>query len=48
MGYGVWLHGEAVGAGMAMAADLSCRTGWLPEAELQRTLVLLAAARLPW
>lgn len=47
MGYGVWLHGEAVGAGMAMAADLSCRMGWLPEAELQRTLALLAAARLP-
>lgn len=47
MGYGVWLHGEAVGAGMAMAADLSCRMGWLSEAELQRTLALLRSARLP-
>lgn len=47
MGYGTWLHGEAVAAGMAMAADLSCRMGWLPEAELQRTLALIAAARLP-
>ena len=29
MGYGKWLHGEAVGAGMAMAADMSCRLGWI-------------------
>ena len=28
-GYGTWLHGEAVGAGMCMAADLSARLGWL-------------------
>ena len=28
-GYGVWLHGETVAMGMVMAADLSCRIGWL-------------------
>lgn len=47
MGYGVWLHGEAVAAGMAMAADLSHRMGWLSENELSRTLAMLQAARLP-
>ena len=47
MGYGVWLHGEAVAAGMAMAADLSCRMGWLSAEELARTLALLRAAKLP-
>ncbi len=47
MGYGVWLHGEAVAAGMAMAADLSCRMGWLSAEELARTLALLQAAKLP-
>ncbi len=30
MGYGTWLHGEAVAAGMVMAADMSARLGWLP------------------
>ena len=29
MGYGDWLHGEAVAAGMVMAADLSRRLGWI-------------------
>jgi 3-dehydroquinate synthase len=47
MGYGVWLHGEAVAAGMAMAADLSCRMGWLSAEELARTVALLQAAKLP-
>ena len=47
MGYGVWLHGEAVAAGMAMAADLSFRMGWLSAEELSRTLALLQAAKLP-
>ena len=31
MGYGVWLHGEAVAAGTMLAADLSKRMGWLNE-----------------
>ena len=47
MGYGVWLHGEAVAAGMAMAADLSCRMGWFSAEELARTLALMQAAKLP-
>ena len=46
-GYGSWLHGEAVAAGMAMAADLSQRLGWLSAAEKQRTEALIASARLP-
>jgi 3-dehydroquinate synthase len=47
MGYGVWLHGEAVAAGTMMAADLSKRMLWLSEAELQRILNLFTAANLP-
>ena len=47
MGYGNWLHGEAVAAGMAMAADLSCRLGWFPKPLLQRVQRLLQACELP-
>lgn len=47
MGYGAWLHGEAVGTGMLMAADLSHRLGGLSAEDLQRTQALIAAARLP-
>jgi 3-dehydroquinate synthase len=46
-GYGNWLHGEAVGAGMCMAADLSARQGWLDAADLERVRALVAAAGLP-
>jgi 3-dehydroquinate synthase len=46
-GYGTWLHGEAVGAGMCMAADLSARLGWLAPAELGRTRALIERAGLP-
>ncbi len=46
-GYGNWLHGEAVGAGMAMAADLSVRLGWMAEAERARIVALLERAALP-
>ena len=46
-GYGAWLHGEAVAAGMAMAADLSHRLGWLQPQDVQRVERLLARARLP-
>ncbi len=46
-GYGKWLHGEAVGAGMLMAAELSKRLGWLAEAEVERTAAIIAAAGLP-
>lgn len=46
-GYGVWLHGEAVAAGMALAADLSARLGWLSEEQVGRILALLERAHLP-
>ncbi|HEY9149210.1 MAG TPA: 3-dehydroquinate synthase, partial [Gammaproteobacteria bacterium] len=47
MGYGSWLHGEAVGAGMYLAAELSRREGWLGAADMERIRVLLERARLP-
>lgn len=47
MGYGEWLHGEAVAAGTVMAARLSCQMGWLAEADVQRVEQILAAAGLP-
>ncbi len=47
MGYGVWLHGEAVAAGMVMAIDLSIRQGWLDETVRQRTTALLERCALP-
>ena len=47
LGYGQWLHGEAVGCGMVMAADLSVRIGRLDEAARRRLVAVVAAARLP-
>jgi len=47
MGYGVWLHGEAVAAGTMLAADLSQRLGWLTDAEVRRIHALLTKAGLP-
>ncbi len=47
MGYGVWLHGEAVGCGMVMAADLSCRLGFIDVAARERVRALVGAAGLP-
>ena len=47
MGYGVWLHGEAVSCGMALAAEFSARTGWLCAQDVARIKALLAAAKLP-
>jgi 3-dehydroquinate synthase len=47
MGYGNWLHGEAVAAGMVMAAETSRRMGWLTEADVMRTRALIRAAGLP-
>jgi len=46
-GYGVWLHGEAVGAGMVLAAELSARLGWLSPAEVERVRRLIDSAGLP-
>lgn len=47
MGYGNWLHGEAVAAGMVQAAQLSLRMGWLSQTELARILAILQKAHLP-
>ena len=47
LGYGEWLHGEAVGCGMVMAADLSVRLGHLDEAARRRLVDVIAAAHLP-
>lgn len=46
-GYGVWLHGEAVAAGMAMAADICVRLGWLSSSDRLRVESLLLRAALP-
>ncbi|EGV18006.1 3-dehydroquinate synthase [Thiocapsa marina] len=46
-GYGTWLHGEAVGVGICMAADLSARMGWLSEGDVERVRRLVASAGLP-
>ena len=47
MGYGVWLHGEAVAAGTVMALEMSMRLGWLDQAERDRGIRLLQDAGLP-
>jgi 3-dehydroquinate synthase len=47
MGYGSWLHGEAVAAGMCMAADLSCRLAWLEAEDVTRACSLIERAGLP-
>ena len=47
MGYGSWLHGEAVGAGMCMAARMSGNLGWMSDAQVRRIESLIAAAGLP-
>ncbi|ENO88292.1 MAG TPA: 3-dehydroquinate synthase [Thauera aminoaromatica] len=47
LGYGEWLHGEAVAAGTMMAAELSRRLGWIDAAAVARIEALLERARLP-
>lgn len=47
MGYGVWLHGEGVAAGMVMAAELSRRLGLVDAAFVERLTALIARAGLP-
>jgi 3-dehydroquinate synthase len=47
MGYGMWLHGEAVGCGMVMAAQLSQCLGLVSVAFVQRLTALISAAGLP-
>jgi 3-dehydroquinate synthase len=46
-GYGVWLHGEAVAAGMVMAARLSVRLGRMPGEDSRRLEALVRRAGLP-
>lgn len=46
-GYGNWLHGEAVGTGMMMAAELSHRQGMISREELVRARQLIERAHLP-
>jgi 3-dehydroquinate synthase len=47
MGYGSWLHGQAVGCGMVMAADLSVRVGLLSDADASRLKKIIQALHLP-
>jgi 3-dehydroquinate synthase len=47
MGYGVWLHGEAVAAGTIMATDLSQRLGWLSAEDMARVRRLFECSGLP-
>jgi len=47
MGYGVWLHGEAVAAGTVMALEMSYRLGWINADERDRGIRLFQAAGLP-
>ena len=47
LGYGQWVHGEAVAAGMVMAADLSARLGMIPAGDAERVRTLIARAGLP-
>ena len=47
MGYGQWLHGEAVAAGMCIAARHSAILGWITQADVSRVVDLIARANLP-
>lgn len=46
-GYDSWLHGEAVAAGLCMAARMSWRCGWISEADADRVQDLVGRAGLP-
>lgn len=47
LGYGEWLHGEAVAVGIVLAADLSAELGWISHADVNRVKQILSAAELP-
>lgn len=47
LGYGHWLHGEAVSVGLVLAADLSYRLGLLSQQEFDQIKQILIATRLP-
>ena len=48
LGHGEWLHGEAVGCGMVMAAELSARLGLIEPAYARRLESVIRAAGLPF
>ncbi len=47
LGYGKWLHGEGVGAGMVMSAHLSAQLGWISATDFARIETMITAAKLP-
>jgi 3-dehydroquinate synthase len=47
LGYGTWLHGEAVASGICQAARMSSRLGWLGRSEVERIEQLIGRAGLP-
>jgi 3-dehydroquinate synthase len=46
-GYGTWLHGEAVGMGTLLAADLSAQMGWISDADVALVVRLFKRCGLP-
>jgi len=47
MGYGEWLHGEAIATGMVMAVDLSQSLGWISSVDVMRLRNLIKRSNLP-
>lgn len=47
LGYGTWLHGEAIAVGMIMAADLSCQMGLISSMDVWRVQQIFQRAKLP-
>jgi 3-dehydroquinate synthase len=47
IGYGEYLHGEAVAIGTCQAADLSRRKGWLTDGDVEKIIALFKKAKLP-
>ena len=47
MGYGNWLHGEAVACGMVMASYMSMQLGWVTRQDFDRIKALIKTAKLP-
>ncbi|MDH5484108.1 MAG: 3-dehydroquinate synthase [Gammaproteobacteria bacterium] len=47
MGYGNWLHGEAIASGMIMAARLSEKLGWISSSDVDRVIDIIERAHLP-
>ena len=47
LGYGKWLHGEAVACGMCLAAKMSHRAGWISALDMARIYRLIERAQLP-